>query len=380
MKNLLIISCSILGTRHKILLATIVLLCATSESLSAGDEFNFTLKIDTAEKSHEGRPVAWNDHQFIMLRRDGRMLHFQMNEVTDFTKKSPHFSPYNHVKIQRHLQKLFGRRYEVSRTAHYVVVHPPGKRTEWAEPFEKLFQRFSHYFNVRGFLRRSPEFPLVVVVLRSRGEFNDVASSDGMFNPSSYVGYYSKVSNWVVTFQQSSGKQSSGAKSRWDSDHLTLIHEALHQYAFNVGIHNRWAPTPKWCAEGLATMFETRGVNDSMTYNADKDRWHRHYLPYLQAAIRQGEAKRSLRSLVASDRLFEEDISFSYSMAWGLAYYLAETRPGNFNSYLQHVARREPFKEYTSGDRQADFIRYFGNNFEMLESQFQKRIMKQRLR
>ncbi len=355
--------------------------CWSIAVLSAGfslwpatsDGQRITLKIETGSKSYIGRPVSWNDQQFIMLRRDGRMLQFDMNEVADFEKQSDFFTPYSASKVQRHLQSIFKDRYEVSRTAHYVVVHPPGMRSRWAEPFERLFGRFSHYFAVRGFSQSPTEFPLVVVVFRSRGEFNAVASQAGMDNPNGYVGFYSPKSNWIVTYQQSANK--SGGP--WDSNHLTLIHEALHQYAFNRGIHNRWSPTPKWCAEGLASMFETRGVNHSMKYTSKADRIHAHYLQRLKLLLKKFDSQELLKSTVANDRAFSNSPEFAYPLAWGVCFYLAETRTGEFNRYLQRIAARPALTHYPSSDRLADFARHFGSDYRQLESQFRRFMAKQ---
>ena len=39
----------------------------------------------------------------------------------------------------------------------------------------------------------------------------------------------------------------------------TIIHEATHQTAYNVGVHARFADQPRWLVEGLAMMFEAEG-------------------------------------------------------------------------------------------------------------------------
>ncbi len=341
---------------------------ATPAAIRANDELKpITLRVTVDGKSHVGRPVVWNPQQFVMLRRDGRMLQFNLGDVTDFARQSEYFIPYDASKIQRHLQKLF-KGHEVSRTAHYVVVHPPGQRSRWAEPFEQLYRRFSQYFHVRGFTQSRAEFPMVVVVLRSRSEFNAVAERSGVNSPNRYVGFYSPESNWVVTYQQSAG----ATGRRWDSDHLTLIHEALHQYAFNRGIHSRWAETPTWCAEGLASMFETRGINDSAKFRSARDRIHHAYLPQLHAIFSKPKSQGFLRQMIASDRMFSENIDVAYALAWGMSYYLAETRPGQFNRYLQRVADRPSLEAYDAKERLADFAKFFGQDYAGLESQWRQ--------
>ena len=343
-------------------------------STAVSDELKpVTVRVTSGNKSVLGRPVEFTNSQFIMLRRDGRMLLYDMSDVDKVDKVASHFTPYTSLKLQDHYRRLFGDNYEVTRTAHYVVVHPRGMRQQWAEPFEKLYNRFTQYFAVRGYTLKPAEFPMVVVVFNSRSEFNRVADKDGLGNPNSYAGYYSPTSNWIVTChdagQQTGGNQESNA---------TLIHEALHQYAFNTGIHQRWAPTPKWCAEGLASMFEARGVNDSTRYTFDRDRQHTLYLPYLRRVVDDRAFDGTLRSVVSSDRLFDENMAVAYAASWGLAWFLSETRPLEFNQYLQRIAARDRLLPYTSSDRIADFARSFGNDFALLESHFREYVKQSR--
>lgn len=329
----------------------------------------FAVKVITKNKTVIGRLIEHNNYYVIILRRDGRLVEFRRNEIKKIQKVSS-FSPYTSLKLQNHYQKMFGDRYEVTRTRFYVVVHPRGLRQQWAEPFDELYKRFQYYFSVRGYTLGQPEFPMVVVVFDSRGEFNQVASKDGVKNPNSYAGYYSSSSNWIVTYKNSSRNTTS-----WE-DNETLIHEALHQYAFNHGIHQRWAPTPQWCAEGLASMFEAKGVNDARLYRGTADRLNPVYLQLLQKSIDDGKIDGQIKRLVSSDRLFQENIALSYSLSWGLAFYLAETQPSQFNSYLQRIAARDRSSNYTASDRIADFASAFGASFEMTEANF-KRFIKE---
>ncbi len=351
---------------HRLLPALALFLAACSPVAGVADELQpVTLRVTRNSKAVLGRPVGFTNSQVLMLRRDGRMLLYDLDDVDKVDKIANHFTPYTSLKLQDHYRKLFGDRYEVTRTAHYVVVHPRGMREQWAEPFETLYNRFTHYFAVRGYTLRQTEFPMVVVVFNTRGEFNRVADKDGLGNPNSFGGYYSPTSNWIVTCHEANR----GGHGNWESNE-TLIHEALHQYAFNTGIHQRWAPTPKWCAEGLASMFEVRGVNNSTRYTNARDRRHTLYLRYLQQVVEEREFSGVLRSLVASDRLHDQNMLLAYATSWGLAWYLSETQPLEFNRYLQRIAARDRLSPYTSSDRLADFARSFGNDFSLLESHF----------
>lgn len=330
------------------------------------------VKLRSGNKTVIGRLVEYNNYRAIVLRRDGRMVEFGRSKIDNIQKVSGGFTPYSPLKLQEHYRRMFGNRYEVSRTRHYVVVHPRGMKQQWAEPFDELHNRFQYYFSVRGYTLKQPEFPMVVVVFNSRGEFNKVAMKDGVGNPNSYAGYYSSESNWIVTYRNASPN----GDDSWE-DNETLIHEALHQYAFNHGIHQRWAPTPQWCAEGLASMFEARGINNARQFRNASEKLNPTYLRLLKQAIDQGKIDGRVQQLVASDRIFNENIPLAYSMSWGLAFYLAETHPSQFNTYLQRIAARNRASNYTSSDRIADFGQSFGTDFTMVESHFKRYIQDQ---
>ena len=86
------------------------------------------------------------------------------------------------------------------------------------------------------------------------------------------LGFYSPTSNRVTLYDQGAGASNRRA---WQQNEATIIHEATHQMAFNTGVHNRFAPTPRWLAEGLGTMFEAPGVWDWRNHNQLSERINR---------------------------------------------------------------------------------------------------------
>ena len=326
------------------------------------EELNSTVKLKVGAKTTVGRLVEWNPQHATILRRDGRIVEFPRSEIYS-VKPVSGFKPYSAVTLQDHYQRMFGDGYEVTRTRYYVIIHPPGTRADWADPLDQLYHRFQYYFNVRGFTIHPAEFPLIVVVFKTRGEFNRVAEKDGISSPESYAGYYSSESNWIVTYRDTH------VSGSWEKN-ATLIHEALHQFAFNHGVHQRWSRTPQWCAEGLASMFEARGIHNARQFSGEKDKLNRVYLRRLKEVVQANQLSGKLKYLVASDRFFEEDIAVAYSLSWGLAFYLAETQPAEFDRYLQRISQRDRSSHFTASDRIADFATSFGTDFEMLDTHF----------
>src|SRR4051812_47639733 len=154
---------------RRILLLVIVGLIAPLCSHARGAEFMFRANIDG--KTIEGKPLTWSSQQMLLLGRDGKLYDFNPKLAKDAEKTSPNYIPYSAAELKALLQYEFDSRFDITLTRHYVVVHPRGERDEWAGRFEDLFNRFSHYFRVRGFELQEPTGPLVAVVFRDQAEY-----------------------------------------------------------------------------------------------------------------------------------------------------------------------------------------------------------------
>jgi hypothetical protein len=148
----------------------------------------------------------------------------------------------------------------------------------------------------------------------------------------------------------------------------TIIHEAAHQSAFNTGIHNRFAPQPRWLVEGLGMMFEAKGVYDSRRFSQQHDRVNQDRLAAFQYSLAK-RRKGILAEMISSDRLFQIDANAAYCEAWAFSFYLAETQPQKYFEFLAKTAERKAFAAYSAPQRLKDFTDVFGENLEMLDAQ-----------
>ena len=185
-------------------------------------------------------------------------------------KTSPRFFGYSPSEMKTVLQQEFGKQFDVSTTRHYLVVHPAGERDQWANRFEDLYNRFEHYFRVRGFSLSEPPYPLVAIVFRDQAEYFRHADASGTPMRPDTLGHYDPTSNRVFLFDVTTD-----AGDDWSENADTIIHEATHQTAYNVGIHKRFTAAPRWLVEGLATMFEARGVWNAQYDRSQTDRINR---------------------------------------------------------------------------------------------------------
>ena len=208
-----------------------------------------------------------------------------------------------------------------------------------------------------------PTFPLVGVVFHSQQQYLEYCQRVLKQNASSSYGMYTPLSNRIYLFDatQGSGKQS----RQWEENVNTVLHEAAHQTAFNTGIHVRGAITPAWFAEGLGCLFEAPGIHSSSRFRQPADKINAGRLYDYQRLAAKGTAEH-LKSIVSSDRAFRSDQSRGYAVAWALTHYLSEKQPREYIRYVKTVAKREPFEDYSSGQRIKDFTHVFGRDFNML--------------
>jgi len=160
-----------------LLLAVVGSLLPLSAAVTESAEFMIKAFVDG--KMLEGRPLSWSAQRVYLLARDGQLVNFRPEEARDFQKSSPRFFSYSHGEIRAGLYKEFGRQFDITGTGHYLVVHPRGQKDKWADRFERLYRSFNHYFRVRGFELKEPEYPLVAVVFHNRQDYQRYASRTG---------------------------------------------------------------------------------------------------------------------------------------------------------------------------------------------------------
>jgi len=346
--------------RRLFVLAAITAL--TAGAAAAGEPRRFMIEATVGGTHLEGAPLAWSDQRVWLLGRDGRLWDFAPDDARDYRKTASYFNPYSTREIRTLLEAELGRQIEVSLTPHFLVAHPPGQGAYWSERFEQVYRQFAHYFSVRGIAVQQPAVPLVAIVFTRQSDFLEYAFREGNRVGPNVLGYYAPRSNRVALFDIGAG---GAAATDWRQNSATIVHETAHQLAFNTGVHNRLAPTPRWLAEGLATLFEARGVWDSDDYRQLGDRINRGRL----ADFKQQAAGRTadwLPRLIASDRLFQADPPAAYCQSWALTFFLVETQPRAYADYLAKTAARTPLAPYTATQRTADFVAAFGDDWRML--------------
>lgn len=310
-------------------------------------------------KDYIGQPLAWDGKDVVLLRRDGRISRLPATDLNSMDVVKEQYVPFGSQEMARELRVEFGSKYQVSLTKNFVVVHPPGSAKKWARPFQDLYYRFGVFFKSRGVEPDEPQTPLVAIVLRTRGEYDRFIKN---YQPGlEYsAGYYSSRSNRIITYDHSD-------HGNWLDSNDTIVHEAAHQTAYNTGIHRRFASPPRWLTEGLAQLFEAKGIN-SNRFGQRSQRINKQAMQKLMELYANKEVTGALEELVQSDNMFRTDLDKAYAVSWGVSFFLLENYPKKYVAYLSHDGDREPFRGYTRTRRAEDFAEFFGANFTKFET------------
>ena len=310
----------------------------------------------------QGAPLGLERDQLVLIGTDGRLWHFEEHEVQSYEKTGRLFRPDSHARLASLWQKRLGPGFRSTSTRHYVVVHPAGQE-HWAGEFERVYRSFWHYFSVRGFRLREPQFPLVAVVLRSHQEYLQTAARYAGGVPSWSGGFYSPKTNVVMLYHE---RGSRGG----DPDTLArIVHEVTHQAAYNTGVHDRLRGHPRWVVEGLAKVFEVPGVWKGSSTTGRSARVHREELQTFLTRQQKNKEKNWLAQTLARDSLFHRDPQLAYARAWAISFYLAETRGRKYSRYLQ-LSQGEQFA--SPKQRLKTFMRAFGSNLAWLQADLER--------
>ena len=334
-----------------------------------------TLKVQSDGKTFYGKPLATDGKKLALVRWDGRLTTLSTNDkATKLSVYKEGFQPYSTAELKERLQKHFGKRYQISTTDHFVVIHPNngGNATQyWAQPFEQHYIRLRNYFNAHGFKTTDPEFPMVAIILRSRTEFDRALDKEANYSRS-IVGYYSRITNRVTTYDPTRASlkiQRENPDYNWLYSSTTIVHETAHQVAFNCGIHNRYSTVPKWTSEGLAMLCETPGIYNYKKKPNIGSRINRLRLNSFRKLKSEGKTDGILLQLLQNDRVFESDPELAYAVSWAISFYLNEKRQADYMNYLKRDAKRGSFREHDKLDRVGFFIDNFGKDIDGLEAE-----------
>lgn len=328
------------------------------------------LEVQLGSGSQTGLPIHWSADYGLLLKPSGAMLEFNTEEVLAHRVLEQTFAPQSVTSARGVLQAELGGAYETVAVGPYVLCTPQGHSQRWRERFRNLLAGYDRYFETRGWQLRRPDFPLCVIVLASHADFDRYCRQELGRSVPNLMGYYFPKSNRCVLYEVGGGT----ASFDWSGTERTIVHEAVHQLAYNTGVHERLADTPQWVVEGLATMFEEPAVFDArLASRSLEPRVNKVQLIALKRLLEQPSTfEGQLSNLIQSNELFQRDTPAAYAISWGLTFYLAERMSRPYAEYSRRLASLPKVQAYTPAERQRDFQRAFESDVSLLSVQIQR--------
>ncbi len=315
-----------------------------------------------------GVPIGLFSNQTVLMRNDGSIQRIKNSDIIRQSVLSERFQSIDRNELVKQLRAEFGRNYTIRNEAPYLIVARPEHVDAWSQRFRSLHHSFKLYCTTHGIPTREIEFPLVAVVFGSQSEFQRYANAEGTKVPKYCVGYYFSDSNRILLYES--------PDSSIKETQTTICHEATHQLAFNMGLHQRRASTPLWIIEGLATMFESPLLS-GLQSREGKSHWPASRQSTWRVLSKHPESIQPLvAGLIHNDLAFEADFQNAYTVAWAMTTYLSQRRSQQFGPYLQRVGNKTPFQEYEAADRVEEFESAFGTDSRLLTNKIIKYLEK----
>ncbi len=324
----------------------------------------------TIEKTVEGRVrVQAQDGGLLLEDRQGVLWPITASQPPLIETLEAPFTAMTVDELTVSLLAEFGTSFEVVRTPHYLICTNAGRGYgEWCgQLFERLHSGFQKFWKDRLPGLEAPDRPLVAIAFATQQEYQNFQVTDAGGVVGAAQGYFSSRTNRMVLFDQStslSGQNRTAAEIqkqalRNPGNIATVIHEAVHQLSFNIGLQTRYADNPVWFSEGLAMYFETpdlearagwRTIGQINSVRLDRYR----------ALSKQRPPE--IRSLLTTDDRFRDPqlAVDAYAESWALHFFLLRTQKERYNAYLSLLTAKPPMRWDTPEQRIADFEAAFG--------------------
>ena len=345
-----------------------------------------TVKWDDGKKTHtqDGKIlIEAQDGGVVLLSRDGQIWFVEGDQVKlKTTEEKVSFSSWDADRIGRQIQQELGFGFQTMKYDPLIIVTNTSQGyAKWCgDLFSRLAYGFQRYWKADRLPITDAKFPLPILIFASRKQFADYALSTADAATAQALGYYSIRTNRVAMYDITADEQGRPARdfndvgrkmSKQISNVTTMVHEATHQFAFNYGLHTRFADNPLWLVEGMAMFFEVPDLN-SVSGWASIGKPNKPRVAQFANWFKSGDRPQdSLKSLVRDDVRFTdaETAGLAYAEAWGLTYYLIQERRQDYTAFVKHISEKKILEYLEPEERLREFEKFFGNDWTKLDDQ-----------
>lgn len=369
---------------------TVAALNAAGASPQSDDERQaWLVRFEDADGPHDTLAEFWVDQPDgkLLLLPDGRLTFVEQQELRDVQPLRGPLEPLSHEALAEQLKSELPTGWRHLSTEHYVILYNTSDAyAKWISGLqERVLKAFYRYWQRLKFPLVPPRFPLVCMLFGTREAYLQNAQLELGRAADSMIGYYSLQTNRVKTFDLTGIEglipegqrvptvsliQTILQQPQAERTVATIVHEGVHQLAYNSGLQVRLADNPLWVSEGLAMYFESpdpssdRGWTTIGKVNRFQLNNFLRFLPKRPAD--------SLIRLISDDSRFRNaaDVTEAYAESWALTYFLLRSRSRQFVDYLQRLAKLPPLGTTTPQERIEMFREHLGQDVTRFDRDF----------
>lgn len=373
------------------IIVAVCLLLTRLHPCSAGDESTWKLTLGEPKSTVlTGRIVAEIPNSAVLLEeRNGRLHQISARQIQAREDTAEPFVRCTSAELATDLLLQVPAGFEITETAHYVVCS--NSAPEYVEFCGKLLEVvFDQYFLFMAEQKIEVTAPiqrLPIVIFASSGEFQTFAAKQHPeISFADTPGYYSVTDNQTLLLDLTgdrSVRSASTIRRRLSEKPLqvaTVVHEAVHQLAFNSGLQVRMADNPLWISEGLAMYFETTSSRSSLLWNRP-GLVNRRHQPGFMKLLDDHHVSGTMNTLIESDSAFMDsaEMPAAYGKAWALTHFLVREKKVEMQKYLVTLSQRKPMVGLNDAVRTQEFLAAFGKLPDEMVEELVSYIRRQRV-
>ena len=321
--------------------------------------------------------IEAQDGGVLLEERNGRIRQLTPAVIESKAASDVPFSPMTNDELGNDLLSQVPAGFEIHQTDHFVICSNSAE--EYSEfvgkLLEKVFDQYFEFMSEQEIVVRQPEGKLPVIIFQSEAEFKEYGAAQ---HPETSFedtpGYYSLRENQVLLqdlTRDRSLRSSTAIRKRLADQPLqvaTMVHEAIHQLAFNTGLQIRMADNPVWLSEGLALYFEPIAPRSSNLWTKPGLVSGRHH-PVFVTNSENGTARIPFQDLLSVDKTFlsADTVAIAYAESWGLTSYLFRQQKDGMKKYLTKISQRKPLQRVSPEERVAEFQDAFEKSPDEIE-------------